>query len=203
MRLGRCSKPCSSDGPLRGPAARRGEGARVRHPGRDGRFRPRPLGGFHPGVPRVDLPLRACVAPARPDRPQVELAQLAGSSSARSRSWSGVRVRSSTVRPLGDQVDGDLLGGQVLGVVDQFVGPAAFADAVGQIVHGQRGRGDRQHQGCQRYRVDGLAVLVGGPGCRRRRGGASGRSPGPSRGPGPAGCAGPPRRSRRWRFRAG
>ena len=41
--------------------------------------------------------------------------------------------------PLGDDVDGYLLRGQLLGVVDQFAGSAPLVDAVGQIEHGQRG----------------------------------------------------------------
>ena len=48
---------------------------------------------------------------------------------------------------LSDQVDADLLGGLVAGVVDQFLGAPPFADAVGQVEGGQGGGGQRHHQG--------------------------------------------------------
>jgi hypothetical protein len=56
---------------------------------------------------------------------------------------------------------------QLLSMVDQAFGRRQFAVPVGQILYGQRGRGDRQHQGGHRHRVNGLRVPVRGHGCRR------------------------------------
>ena len=43
---------------------------------------------------------------------------------------------------LGDQGEGYLLAGELLCVIDQLGGPASFADAVGEVKDGERGRMD-------------------------------------------------------------